>query len=29
MRQLNLKLGYVPEPSLSTVVLLGPLLQSD
>ena len=26
MRKLNVKLGYLPEPSLSTVVLLGPLL---
>ncbi len=26
MRRLNEKLGYVPEPSLSTVVLRGPLL---
>lgn len=27
MRALNLKLGYVPDPSLSTVVLRGPLLR--
>jgi hypothetical protein len=26
MRRLNEKLGYRPEPSLSTVVLRGPLL---
>ena len=26
MRSLNLKLGYVPDPSLSTVVVRGPLL---
>jgi GNAT superfamily N-acetyltransferase len=26
MRSLNLKLGYLPDPSLSTVVLRGPLL---
>jgi hypothetical protein len=27
MRSLNLKLGYVSDPSLSTVVLRGPLLR--